>query len=129
MNSEQNENFTLKEEVKRLRDVRHEYINELNIIKCRTEIMDERLQKLEELPTNVAVLMSQVKDWIANTKDYRDSLNAILTTMTTKINSLPCDKNEEKNDSKHKRNTLVIKFIWGAMLIIWGIVIAHLGWK
>jgi hypothetical protein len=116
---------TIKEELLLGRERYHKLSNELNTVKCRTEILENSLESLRELEKSVLVLKTEVFAWIEGTNEYRTNLNKKFDGILKFITDLPC---KERAEDRRWLN-LHLAGMWASIVAIAVIGLRHLGLK
>lgn len=75
--------------------------------------------------TTIEVLEERVANWMTSTTDYRKDLCQKIAYITKKLDDLPCKERGEM----YKGIKTTQRLLWGAVGIVFGILLAHLGWK
>jgi len=112
-------------EMMRLREKQHSLGNEINTVKCRTELMEKKMQEMTALKTEFEVLKTKVTSWMDTTTEYRKSLCCKLDKLTEKLEKLPCKERREMYRS-YDRALMYLKI---AIAFAIALIVGHLGWR
>lgn len=116
---------TVDDEVEKLRMWKHSITNTVNTVKVKQEILELEVEKLEDLPKDVAVLNQKIASWMESTVQYRKDLDSALKEIFVKLKDLPCRERAEAT----KGDNIVRTLMWGAMAILFALIATHIGWK
>lgn len=116
---------TVEEEINNLREWKHDITDTVNTIKVKEELMEIKIEKLEDMPKEIAVMTARIDVWMKNTEEYRKELSGNIVSIFTLLNALPCEARAEAS----RNEKLLRNLMWTAIGIVFGILAAHIGWK
>jgi len=76
------------------------------------------MDELKELEIQVASFTAKVTEWMETTTEYRKKLCDKIDGLKIDFAKLPC-----------KGRIVQSRLMWGAIGIVFGILVAHIGWR
>lgn len=116
---------TVEEEINNLREWKHDITDTVNTIKVKEELMEIKIEKLEDMPKEIAVMTARIDVWMKNTEEYRKELSGNIVSIFKLLNELPCEARAEAS----RNEKLLRNLMWASIGIVFGILATHIGWK
>lgn len=116
---------TVEDEIEKLRSWKHDITDTVNTVKVREELVEIKVEKLEDMPKEIAIVHERLESWMKSTEEYRRELSGNIVSIFKLLNALPCEARKEASRS----DKIIRNLIWGAIGILFGILATHIGWR